>query len=900
MRRNRMPPDQEEGLNFAGGVNTLDHPLALQPNQTTRCANAFPNRNGILEKRPGVTPIRVIDATFGGSVLQNRYVFLHVPLSELSAEFVYFYIQDNDTAVDCKQYVILESLASIQVDSGTIVPKLCFVDYNGSCYLIGAFTTLKEGFYKLTLNSLGVNSWEAATFVHTVGNGVPDAQSQAVPVLPSFACVYRNRVRYFNFGPNMGHWMVSADYVKTSHTNNSTMPISTVVGTDVLSYNGRHAELTDIVGETIVAGGSISLQAVGNPIEAALLLLTEKSALICTGDITQTSDTGADDVATMLGDFVANKVNYEVGCCSPHTFVHTPYGYIWASGNDVWTIAGNAPVKIGTLIGRELTAYPESGQKFWTAAYADNKYILQCVSAVGADDRYLQRAQWWLDLTNGMPQGYREAKWFGPMEVKRDSPTDSTCPAPLSGIVTSRDGKQVVGVANTKGFPANADYSQSILVDYTSPGQTDDIPFPTKTGGLEWAANTIYDVFDVVRPPFHSNNGRLYSCEVGGTTGGSEPVWPDSDAGGVLDGTCFWREILGQYISTPLARLLNINAADEDFSVGIDVISKELIFKYAELDKILKRIELYAYSAQLQLLWCNIIKNQGAVGAYDLMYAVIGQGENQLRAGDSTLDSTPITHGQLEAKSLRPLPNTIVRGKSLQIRIRDGITNVLHPNTGSFFNGLYVIDDTCNKIVFGSFNGATIKLYQATIELSSLGIQTYGNIEALTAAVAEAMNIALTGVTSFNGFTIGPNPIYSNIPTESNSPYFNAFQLDFSARGSAGFALVFGNVNSKDLSSYATFGNPTTLFDLAKSRRLMAMMGFSTETTPGIADLTAYDAGLIDVFYSPECSNPTSATPATVYAKEITQYNRSAKIGIADGVAYARMTHTKPLTSGNR
>lgn len=55
-----------------------------------------------------------------------------------------------------------------------------------------------------------------------------------------------------------------------------------------------------------------------------------------------------------------------------------------------------------------------------------------------------------------------------------------------------------------------------------------------------WTATTAYTTADyVISNPY---NGRLYKCTTGGTSGGSQPVWPVTEGGTVADGTVVWTE----------------------------------------------------------------------------------------------------------------------------------------------------------------------------------------------------------------------------------------------------------------------------------------------------------------------------------------------------------------------
>lgn len=55
-----------------------------------------------------------------------------------------------------------------------------------------------------------------------------------------------------------------------------------------------------------------------------------------------------------------------------------------------------------------------------------------------------------------------------------------------------------------------------------------------------WEASTAYVADDIVRPP--TANGRSYRCTIAGTSNSSEPTWPVSVNGTIVDGTVTWTE----------------------------------------------------------------------------------------------------------------------------------------------------------------------------------------------------------------------------------------------------------------------------------------------------------------------------------------------------------------------
>lgn len=56
----------------------------------------------------------------------------------------------------------------------------------------------------------------------------------------------------------------------------------------------------------------------------------------------------------------------------------------------------------------------------------------------------------------------------------------------------------------------------------------------------KWTASTAMTTSSYVVP--NTYNGKLYKCTTAGTTGSSEPTWPLTNAGTVVDGTVTWTE----------------------------------------------------------------------------------------------------------------------------------------------------------------------------------------------------------------------------------------------------------------------------------------------------------------------------------------------------------------------
>ncbi len=60
------------------------------------------------------------------------------------------------------------------------------------------------------------------------------------------------------------------------------------------------------------------------------------------------------------------------------------------------------------------------------------------------------------------------------------------------------------------------------------------------SGSPEWQASSPYELNDIIRPI--TANGRSYIATVAGTSAASEPTWPTTEGGTVVDGGVTWQE----------------------------------------------------------------------------------------------------------------------------------------------------------------------------------------------------------------------------------------------------------------------------------------------------------------------------------------------------------------------
>ncbi len=84
--------------------------------------------------------------------------------------------------------------------------------------------------------------------------------------------------------------------------------------------------------------------------------------------------------------------------------------------------------------------------------------------------------------------------------------------------------------------------------------------------GTAWQASTAYSLGDVVVPTTGLENGCRYECTTAGSSDASEPTWPTSEGGAVVDGTVTWTCRFGNHLGS------GVNGATLAFSTLDELI----------------------------------------------------------------------------------------------------------------------------------------------------------------------------------------------------------------------------------------------------------------------------------------------------------------------------------------
>lgn len=363
-----------------GGVNLFADPADIRDDQLAYAKNVIPVKPGRLGKRPGLG--------FHSKLLVHGRITAAVVPPFPSADLVHTARLENseDDQLNVVQYGDSSYVPSATLDDEVLGLHPWLLSVDRRVLVFPSETTGKVWQVAEVDGAPVISRFEFA------GTGNEALQ-------PRFACMYRNRLVYMNFGPGLESTLLFSDPDSPE-----------TVGDDALTSRGISLAAD---GGEIVGAVEVMLTSVGSPVKSALLVLCRYRAFILTGEAGLTTDT---DPLQVAGDLEANKTSYACGCASPRTIVQTRYGIVWADTEDVWLFApGQVPVSIGMNIQPVLKNTPEDYLYKWHAAYFNGFYRLALMSdGQGPSESSGCGEQWWLDLRSRPPRNSDEARWWGP------------------------------------------------------------------------------------------------------------------------------------------------------------------------------------------------------------------------------------------------------------------------------------------------------------------------------------------------------------------------------------------------------------------------------------------------------------------------------------------------------
>lgn len=806
-------------IGLTGGVNLNRDPRVIRPDQLALSRNAWPVTPGILGKRNGFGDPKALINTTGWSVFplgwalapENtgfRYVMhYHAARSNSRVHIIGASSYDNE---DMGPYVngVLVQMG----DAKTNYEPVKFVNYRGNCI---AIVPGMEGYYMLT--KLPNNTWEWTLNTFKFNAAIVGVQnSQLIPVTPRNGCQFRQRMVWGNFGLGMGSWIAMADKA----TSTVLQPafghsLPSLVGSDVLSLNGRHIEVGAIDGEYITAMQEVTLGAVGSALESVLMLLTERSCVFISGEILQTNDTGATDPNGLFGTYKEHRVNYECGCVAQSTLTKTPYGWIWAGPDDVWLLSGNFPIRIGTNIRPALLNTPPGLRRQWSAGYANGVYVLQLVTGSSStldgytgntEETYYQHQYWYLDLRDGPPPNAEMAKWFGPME--HDITADAWYVGKLLSVKDS-DGQDRVLVPSQFGLTLSS-------LDVLGTTQVKDQLTTGAMTGLVWQPDTEYALGDIVLARNVTANaqflGHMWVCSSATgdkLSGSSDPAWTNTPGDTVVDDALEWTEITAYELTGPYF------AARGDFGeFTVDIRPRDSLLEDMVMEKLVRRVDVNVAASRRMELGVRVIKDQGT-GVHDLGTDKFGP--NPLELDFNTLNTT-ISGVKSVSRTFRPDENELIQCRHAQLSLEDSTS--------------YIIDDSNDALVIRVFTADFNDLLEYFTLQIRIAQGSYSGVADIMQAIVNALNgykDELQSALSGDGAAADlPNDPWS-FPVPGDT-YFQQLLLSYNTL-SDGLVRVFapaGRDTDSDVAATIIGDYEGTLY-LSRSKRLCAILGFDAQ-----------------------------------------------------------------------
>lgn len=663
------------------GVNLLEDPSLLKEDEAVRTENLCYLPSGEFGKRLGIGPttIRTVD----GGVANN----LLIPSFERAGvDAIFTTTTMSGVTEDGRQTVLVVgggvSLGGLTAAVAT--PRRPMLVEVGDLVFVALGGALTQN--KIVTRPFIGSDGIAVTNFSFAGTGNSE-------LYPGVIIPYRQRVAYFNFGSGFENFGVMSDNRNLATSVNQNFE---TVGNSAKST--RSFIVGSRGGDRIVGGTEIALAEVGTPNSSALLVLREYSAYLLTGELAQTTDAGS-----YFGDLEVNRINIDCGCASNETITNTPYGVFWAGHDDVWFLQeGRTPIAVGTKIRPALTASPAADRWQWFAAYHDGIYRLAIQSPNGVD-----LEQWWLDLRNGVPRNFREARWFGPMTYKWQRLQDSAGQTGCFTMAPERRANRPSALYTVLPVTApsfGGDPTQNCgLVQYdTTAGHDRSLQVtqgvPIFAGGLvRTGGNLVTATFDALNPHgfetgdiVNLDNLNLANIE-GNFPAGQFVITRISDL-------VFTYVNIGANVTSGITHSFRKEGVSSfatvaDASIQTMLISRELDFGDPMIDKLVTGVEINAFASVSAIVQPNVLLNGGdstvplnGNAVSDVPGEILAN--SRFRLDIDLLDATSLTTRK-QSIGLFPPSTSRPVGSKLQLKLNDlpGYVVTEEMTTLKFFTG---------------------------------------------------------------------------------------------------------------------------------------------------------------------------------------------------------------------
>lgn len=381
-------------LSFKEGVNLLIHEHDIGDNELTLAENAAPTQVGALTTRKGCQPAMPayiynveseVVAMLPSKADPNRWYFIVYNVNAGAVELI--------TVADLSTWSISGAsgatvLATFMSAEEPLADTVCLKYFNDKIYALVGEQCPVPGYVV-----------DESDPTNLVVSALVFEGSDNETLKPRLMIPYRLRVVYMGLGVGKESHIVFSD---------DNAPLT--VGDGALAANGRAVVVGNQDEDRLIGATEVMLSGVGGVPESGLLLLKHGSGYLMVGELDQSTGVGTTDAKLQ-------RFNVDCGCVSQNTIVKTPYGILWAGPDDVWLFQpGQVPIQVGTKIRPRLKANATSSKWRWHAAYFDGFYRLSILADDQDDSTILGCGeQWWLDLREGAPKGWGDAKWWGPM-----------------------------------------------------------------------------------------------------------------------------------------------------------------------------------------------------------------------------------------------------------------------------------------------------------------------------------------------------------------------------------------------------------------------------------------------------------------------------------------------------
>ena len=542
-------------LPFGGGVDLFGKAFTIGDGVYRMGQNLIHNGDGNLVKRgaltyegtlslfetPGTTQ-RAGDGS-GNAILTNKAIWLAV-LPFKGGLFAALVAGDERT-----DFVFGEIIDNIGVTPKTINATRTAIESLPSTFTFGNVLYMvfgpnsHDGASSYAGGSAGIKVTYPPDAPYKVEDFVFSGAGNA-SLQPRFVTLCRQRAWYANFG-------VTGDLPNTVLVADVDEPL--VLGDNALT--DRSFIIGGGDGDKLVAIHTVMLNEQGTPLQTAVLFLKTRHAYLGLGEPTETDDTD------YFGTLEISEIRGSGGCISAATVVDTTYGTIWCGPDDVWFLPFRGiPIPIGRHLRPLLLAQPESQRFRCHAVFSGGFYRLALFTdGQGPNHSTPLGEQWWLDLRNGAPSSWQEAKWTGPHVFNVADTLVATRGDDATNVGTSfmavdpREGHGVklygvhYGVTPSSIAWTSTPEAQPVglnIVVYDSP-EVRDIGGLFRTSLQPWVQEHVYEIGEeivVVQTPadLYPNIFRVTAVEGDAASGSTEPDWELTGTNGVTDNHVTW------------------------------------------------------------------------------------------------------------------------------------------------------------------------------------------------------------------------------------------------------------------------------------------------------------------------------------------------------------------------